>query len=423
MAAPRQDSVFRKAALDRLASPEQLDLVMEVTSPRTWLALGALGVLVVTAVVWGFTGSIPTQVEAQGVLIKAGGVLDVFAQGSGVVTEVLVREGDRVTQGQVIARVAQPELDRRIRNAQAQLAEQQREHARLLGVTQRDLGLQKDSIELQRANLQDTIRFSEGRLNALQQQLKNEEGLLEKGLITTQQVLGTRQTIFTTQDQLERARGQLKQLTITDVSTQTQKDQETIRSQLALNEAQRQIDVLEEERRLQAEVRSPYDGLIIEVEADNGNLINRGASVASLQLSDDAVTSLETLIYIPASDGKHVGQGMSVQVSPLSAPREEYGYLIGETTYVSEFPATRQGMMRLLSNDNLVSLLSAGGAPYVAYAKLEPKPGTTAGYKWSSPKGEKLKVNTGMICRVTITVESRRPVELVVPTLREKLGL
>ena len=418
-----QQGIFRKVALDRLASPEQLDLVMEVTSPRSWIALVALGVLVGTAVVWGFTGTIPTQVEAQGVLIRAGGVFPVFSQGGGIVTEVLIREGDVVKEGQVVARIGQPEMETRIRDARAQFAEQEREHDRLVGLTRRDLALQSDSIELQRAGLDDTIGFSEGRLKALNEQLQNEEGLLEKGLITRQQVLTTRQTIFTTQDQIERSRTQLQQLKITDTSARSQKDQEIIRSQLALNESRRQIDAMEEQLRIQTDVTSPYAGLITEVDVDEGNLINRGATIATLELSEEAAGGLEAVVYISAGDGKYVRQGMEVQISPLSAPREEYGFMVGNTTYVSEFPATRQGMMRLLSNENLVQVLSAGGAPFVAYATLKPKPGTVAGYAWSSPKGEALPVNTGMICRVTITVESRRPVELVIPTIRERLGI
>jgi len=421
--AGRSEKIFRKVALDRLASPEQLDLLMEVTSPRSWIALVAVALLLATAGVWAFAGSIPTQVEGQGVLIKAGGVSDIFAQGSGPVKEVLIKEGDVVQQGQVVARIEQPELETRIANAKVQLAEQRRQHDRLINLNKRDLGLLQDSSQLQRASLADTIKFSEGRLKALQEQLQNEEQLLEKGLITRTQVLNTRQSIFSTQDQLERSRASLKQLTITDVSTRTQKEDEIIRSQLSLNDAERQIAATEEQLKLQAEVLSPLPGRVLEVKVDAGNLISRGASIASLQEAGDSQSGLEAVIYVPAKDGKYVENGMHVQISPLSAPREEFGYLVGKSVYVSEFPATRQGMVRLLSNDQLVQTLSVEGAPFAVYAQLTPKPGTTAGYAWSSPKGEALKVNSGMICRVTITVESRRPIDLVIPTLREKLGI
>ena len=421
--AGRNEQIFRKVALDRLASPEQLDLLMEVTSPRSWIALVALALLLATAGIWGFAGSIPTQVEGQGVLIKSGGVSDIFAQGAGPVKEVLIKEGDVIEAGQVVARIEQPELETRIANSKAQLEEQRRQHNRLIGSNKRDLGLLQDSNELQRASLEDTVKFSEARLKSLQDQLQNEEQLLEKGLITRTQVLNTRQSIFSTQDQLERSRSSLKQLNITDVSTRSQKEDEIIRSQLALNEAERQIAATEEQLKLQTEVISPYPGRVLEVKVDAGNLITRGSSVASLQAAGDSQSGLEAVIYIPAKDGKYVQTGMEVQISPLSAPREEYGYLVGKTVYVSEFPATRQGMVRLLSNDQLVQTLSLEGAPFAVYAELTPKPGTEAGYAWSSPKGEALKVNSGMICRITITVESRRPIDLVIPTLREKLGI
>ena len=46
-------SVFRKVSLDRLASPEQLDQLMQITTPKGWVALLALSVLLLTAIVWG----------------------------------------------------------------------------------------------------------------------------------------------------------------------------------------------------------------------------------------------------------------------------------------------------------------------------------------------------------------------------------
>jgi HlyD family secretion protein len=421
--APRNESVFRKVALDRLASPEQLDLLMTVTGPRSWLALTAIGILISAALVWGFTGSIPTRIEGQGVLIKAGGVFDVFVQGTGPLADITVAEGADVREGQVIGRIQQPEMETAIRNAKAALGEQRREHDRLQGFARRDLSLMDDSQQLQRASAEDTVRFSESRLKALQDQLANEEQLLEKGLITRQQVLGTRQTIFTTQDQLERSRSQLKQLTITGVSTRTQREQEIVRSQLQLNDAERRIESMEEQLKIQTEIVSGYAGRVLEVKANAGDILNRGQSIVSLQLTGGESQELQAIVYIPPKDGKYVENAMETQISPLSAPREEYGFIKGQVTYVSQFPSTRQGMVRVLANDGLVQTLSADGAPFAVYAKLFPKPSTLAGYEWSSPAGEKLVVNSGMICRVTITVRSRRPIDLIVPTLREKLGV
>ena len=41
MAVKMQNKLFRKVALERLSSPEQLDQMMTVTSLRGWIALAA----------------------------------------------------------------------------------------------------------------------------------------------------------------------------------------------------------------------------------------------------------------------------------------------------------------------------------------------------------------------------------------------
>ncbi|HVY69919.1 MAG TPA: NHLP bacteriocin system secretion protein, partial [Verrucomicrobiae bacterium] len=74
-------SIFRQAALDRLSSPEQLDELMHVTDPRAWMALGALGLVLVTALAWGVWGSIPTKVKAEGILIRGERLFKVAAPG------------------------------------------------------------------------------------------------------------------------------------------------------------------------------------------------------------------------------------------------------------------------------------------------------------------------------------------------------
>ena len=424
MAAPKGNTqVFRKVALDRLASPEELDILMQVTRPRTWLVMVAMMLLVVTTVVWGFVGSIPTRIDAQGVLIRSGGVFDVFATGAGPIKQLTAKAGDIVRQGQIVAVIEQPEMEAKIANSKAQLVEMQRQHAELMSYTRRDLSLQADSSELQRSALEDTVRFSEQRVDALKEQIASEERLLDLGLITKQTVLTTQQSLFTTSDQLERAKNDLKKLVVTDTSTKTQKDQDIIRSQLQLNEAQRNIEFLEEQLRIAAEVVSPYTGRILEVKSNRGDLISRGAGLMSLQLADDQNTDVEAVIYVPPKDGKYVEQGMEAQISPLSSPREEYGYIIGKVTYVSEFPSTFAGMMRVLGNDVLVKSLSVDGAPFGVYAQLLRNPKSSSGYAWSSPKGETLSVNSGTVCLVTITVKQRRPIELVAPYIREKTGL
>jgi len=104
---PKQKQVFSKAALARLSSPEELDQLMQVTTPKGWLALIGLGCILIVAVIWGLFGDIPTKVDGQGVLLRTEGVYHIPATISGQVSELYVNVDDIVAEGQTIARISQ----------------------------------------------------------------------------------------------------------------------------------------------------------------------------------------------------------------------------------------------------------------------------------------------------------------------------
>ena len=94
---PRQ--IFRQEALNRLSSPEQLDQLLQVTSSRSWIALTAVGLLLLVGMLWGFLGTIPTTVSAQGIMMRRG-VRSLDAPQTGVVKSIKVSSGDEVEKGQ-----------------------------------------------------------------------------------------------------------------------------------------------------------------------------------------------------------------------------------------------------------------------------------------------------------------------------------
>ena len=59
-----KSKIFRKVALDRLSSPEQLDTLMRVITPKAWLALCPLLMLILGGTVWGWFGSLPDKILA-----------------------------------------------------------------------------------------------------------------------------------------------------------------------------------------------------------------------------------------------------------------------------------------------------------------------------------------------------------------------
>ena len=56
-------SIFRKKSLERLTAPEQLNDYIRVTTPRVWLILIAMLILVVGVLVWAVFGKIQVNTE------------------------------------------------------------------------------------------------------------------------------------------------------------------------------------------------------------------------------------------------------------------------------------------------------------------------------------------------------------------------
>lgn len=91
--------LYRKSALDRMSNPEQLDKVLKVTSPMSWLALIGVTVIVVVTVIWSIIGTIPVTITTKGIVSAPVGSNAVYTQEAGSVVSVRVRVGDELHLG------------------------------------------------------------------------------------------------------------------------------------------------------------------------------------------------------------------------------------------------------------------------------------------------------------------------------------
>ena len=74
------NSVFRKTALERAATPEQLNEYIKITNPRVWILLVGLLALLSGVAFWAFFGSIPQMASLNGIAYSREGPVDtVFA--------------------------------------------------------------------------------------------------------------------------------------------------------------------------------------------------------------------------------------------------------------------------------------------------------------------------------------------------------
>jgi HlyD family secretion protein len=267
-----QEGIFRKEALEKLSSPEQLDHLMHVTRARGWLALAAVIGLSIAGALWGLFGRIPIDAAGQGILIKPGGIRQVVALEPGQVMAVTVRPGSRVHRGEAVA----------------------------------------------------TIRTGGG---------------------------------------------------------------------------------------AHTDLASLVDGIVLEVLVEPGMLVDRGTPVLHL---DPLGSQLQAVIYVPVTAGKRIHRGMPVHLAPASVEAEEYGFMQGTVSFVSEYPASHRGMMALLENEFLVQMLSRGPVLAVEVAPM-PDANAPSGFQWSSGRGPAVPITSGTPCTARFILGEQRPFQFLLP--------
>jgi HlyD family secretion protein len=416
--------LFRKASLDRLSSPEQLDLLVEVTTPKGWLALIALLAIIATAVVWSFFGTIPSRVSGMGILVKKGGLSSVSSVAAGQLAEIYVTAGAEVKRGDKVARLSLPDLAAELRNAQATLDSLQGEHEQLNTFGSQDVHLQDEAIHQQRQTAQNQIATARARKENLEKKLASQQKLLSDGLITDQQLQATRDSLDAAQVEVDRAQSALRELSVKETEVRQKVKMSAGERERKIDETKRKIGQLQEKIEHSSMVLSPADGRIVEVRAAPGAIVSVGSPIVLLEAAGGPGQGLEAILYLPGVDGKQVEKAMSAEVSPSTVKREEYGALRAKVTQVSEFPSTQAAMLANLGNQDLVTSFSKQiDTPIEVRVDINSKPANKSGYEWTSPAGPPSTVQPGTLCQATITVRERAPIELVIPLLREKLGL
>lgn len=97
--------LFRKEAYARRGQGEAIDGLLTVSAPHERMALLGVGLALLAVLAWALLGSLERRVSAQCVLQYQGERNTVVAESSARVIAVLVDAGDRVEEGQLLAKV------------------------------------------------------------------------------------------------------------------------------------------------------------------------------------------------------------------------------------------------------------------------------------------------------------------------------
>lgn len=477
----QQQKLFRQKSLERLSSPERLDQLLHVVSPKSWISLATFGCLVISGLAWSIFGRIPFAVEGQGVLIYPGKVVPLQSSITGQVKTLDVEAGDFVKQGEVIATVERVDLRQQLRLAQTKLQQLQQQDRQALSLQEKrqDSELQtiaqqseslnqqltslqqltpllqsksQSEIALESQNLKQRFKTLSQLQSTFQKRLIKRRQLANQGAISDDTLLQTQQEYIENLNNIEDIKLQLEQVEtkkaealqkywdnlnqIKDIKAQlqelnsqqantTQQDLETITTrQKEIQEQKRTIADLQQQIKDNSIIISQHTGKVLETLISPGQVLDSGTRLANINLGKPS-DELVSITYYSVADGKKIQSEMEMQITPRTVKRERFGGIVGKVTQVSAFPIAKEAAINTVGNAEVVEGLVADNQEGLiqVVATLEPDEQTYSGYEWSSSAGPQIEISSGTTTTTRVKVEERSPITFVLPILRSISGI
>lgn len=416
-----QSEYYRKAVLELHQSPERLNELITVSKPTGWIALCIVVLLLSGCVIWSVLGRLPTNVAGPGILLSEGGrIYEVTAISDGALSNMAVRVGDRVEPDQLLAEITQADAEREIRGARAQLADRIADLARAISYRDEEAKLRGESITRQQQALDLRVRLGRQREETLRQRIQTTETLFRDRIVTQSEVLTLQQELAVVLQDASNANSEYARLEAEELQINNTAARRIREAEAAFDEAGRRVNTLEEALEYSSRILAPVAGEVKEMRALQGARMRSGQTVLTLESRG---VGIEAVIFLSPSNGSRVKVGMPVRIAPSNAPREEYGTVTGHVVSISNFPLSFEAIQASVRNEGLARSFMERGPPYEAIVRLERDAATASGYRWTSGKGVSVVLASGTTLTADVTIEFRRPIEIVIPALRDLLKL
>ncbi|RMB12447.1 HlyD family type I secretion periplasmic adaptor subunit [Eilatimonas milleporae] len=334
--------------------------------------------------IWGATVPLGGAISSQGRVIAEDRNRVVQHLEGGILSDLRVREGDRVEEGQILAILDDTQANARLRSMlvrqailRVQLARRRAEVADQTSITF-PADIRADILEHPR--VQETIRSQISEFNALQdlraseiaildsriaseendiegrgelvkalqkqvdlyrRELTDFRDLLDKGLVQRTRVFSTERNLVATEAQLaetnleiQKSRNNIVNLDneklLVRLNQLKQAEDLAVELQKALNDADEQVERLLD-LSARTEMRSPVDGIVFQISARTlGAVVRPGETLMELFPIDDKLR-VEVKLSVKDVDEVEVGQPAEVHFGTLGKEKP----LVGEVKYVS----------------------------------------------------------------------------------------
>lgn len=342
-----------------------------------WL-LWAVFLTIAGFLAWANWAELDQITRAQGQVIASSRNQVIQAPDNGVVEQILVKEGDRVTRGQVLLRFERVRAEAAYRESLAKSAALRGAVARLeaevYGRAPRFDGLdgfpevkanQLALYQRRKAAIDEEVLALSGSLDLVRKELDMNLPLLKSGDVSRAEVLKLQRQVTDLQGQITNRRNKYFQ----DAQAELAKAEEDLES----------VEQLLAQRREQlsyTEVRSPMDGVVRNVRlTTQGGVARAGDEIMQIVPLDDELV-VEAKIR-PADIG-FVKIGLPATVKLDAYDYAIYGALAGTVHYLSADTLNEETREGSVSYYRAHIRIVGGGQPLRQKARIDIQPGMTA---------------------------------------------
>ncbi|MEM6591596.1 MAG: efflux RND transporter periplasmic adaptor subunit [Cyanobacteria bacterium P01_C01_bin.73] len=289
------------------------------------------------------------ETDALAVRVTASGnvqpvqTVNVSPKTGGIVAELRVEQGDSVTQGQVLARMENNDLQAELQQRRASLAEANAQLADVRdGNRPGEIAQASAAAETARAQLQD----AEARLTLARQRLERNQALVDRGAIAQNEMDGVVNEFRTAQAGVNQAEARLAeaQARLTDVETQPEL---TAIAAAEARVAQAQAQLAATQVRLEDTlIRAPFSGIITQKFATVGAFVTPTTSASEVNSATSTAiiaiaSGLEILAEVPEADINQIYPGQQVEIQADAFPDDLYR---GEVRLIAPEAIERQNV-------------------------------------------------------------------------------
>lgn len=413
---------FRKESTDYQIHSQNHYHLIKVTSLMNWVIISPVAALILFGLYWGIWGTIFSRVEGKGILLPSEQNLytATLQDFSGKLQKYYVKAGDTVKEGQPIAYLVNDVLKGQILEGKIYIQDLKAIYEKLVQKSEVEIAENKKKYLDQKKLLTDYIVDLGKFIDFLEKNLIQAKELLAKKIVVLLRVETLFGNIKSAQESVERSKVQLIQ---TEQQSKEFIDKWETRLkdlEIKIRSEQHENNKLFKQLESITQILSPVDGTVLNLQKTVGDFVNKGDSVATLSSTHGTI---DAIIFVNPEEGKKIKIGMTVLVTPSFIKSEEFGGIYAEVTSVSDIPANKNRMMAVLQNENLAKILSPNDHPPIEVrARLKVDPRTFSGFAWSSSKGPRQKITSGILLNARILVRKQSPFSLIIPALHKVMG-